>query len=179
MLEKALAFATNAHKGQFRKTKHIPMITHPIRVAAILKESGFSDEVVASGYLHDTVEDTPITIEDIQCEFGAKVARIVAGNTEDKSKSWEERKQHTIDWVKKAPLEIRALIVADKWDNLQSMAEDYSTMGDTLWNSFKRGKEKQRWYFSSVAENVFEGLREEEIPPFFYTYRELVDSFFY
>jgi guanosine-3',5'-bis(diphosphate) 3'-pyrophosphohydrolase len=178
MLEKALQFATKAHEEQYRKTKNVPMITHPIRVADILKNAGFSDEVVAAGYLHDTVEDTPVTIDDIEKEFGIEVARIVAGNTEDKSKSWEDRKQHTIDWVKEAPLEIRALIVADKWDNLKSMVEDYSTMGETLWSSFKRGREKQQWYFSQIAENVFKGLKEEETPEFFHSYRDLVISFF-
>ena len=178
MLEKALQYATKAHEGQYRKTKNVPMISHPIRVAAILKEAGFTDDVVAAGYLHDTVEDTPVTIQDIKNEFGEEVARIVAGNTEDKSKSWEERKQHTIDWVKVAPIEIKALIIADKWDNLQSMVEDYATMGDTLWDSFKRGKEKQQWYFSQVAENAIAGLKQEEIPSFFHSYRELVAAFF-
>lgn len=178
LLEKALQFATKAHEGQYRKTRNVPMISHPIRVAEVLKESGFSNEVVAAGYLHDTVEDTPVTIEEIEDEFGNEVARLVAGNTEDKSKSWEERKQHTIDWVKEAPLEIKALICADKWDNLQSMVEDYSTMGDTLWNSFKKGQEKQKWYFSQVAKNAFVGLKDEEIPSFFHLYQDLVFSFF-
>jgi guanosine-3',5'-bis(diphosphate) 3'-pyrophosphohydrolase len=178
MLQKALHFATKAHEGQFRKTKETPMISHPIRVAKILQESGFPEEVVIAGYLHDTVEDTFVTLEEIKNEYGAEVSRIVAGNTEDKTKTWEERKQHTIDWISEAPLEIRALIIADKWDNLQSMVEDYSEMGDNLWKSFKRGKEKQKWYFSSVAENSIIGLKEEEIPPFFHTYRQLVNSFF-
>lgn len=178
MLDKALTFATKAHEGQFRKTKDIPMITHPIRVAEILKEAGFSEEVIAAGYLHDTVEDTDITLEDIENEFSSDVARIVAGNTEDKNKSWEERKQQTIDWIKDAPLEIRALIIADKWDNLQSMVEDYSDFGETLWDSFKRGKEKQKWYFSNVAQNSLIGLNDEEIPSFFNSYRQLVMAFF-
>lgn len=179
MLQKALEFATEAHKGQFRKTKAVLMITHPIRVAEILQKAGFPCEVVAAGYLHDTVEDTSVTIGDIEREFGLEVARIVAGNTEDKSKTWEERKQHTIDWVKIAPLHIKALIVADKLDNLHSMYEDFLMMGDKLWKVFKRGKEKQKWYFTKIAENASFGLREEEIPSFFKTYEELVCTFFY
>jgi guanosine-3',5'-bis(diphosphate) 3'-pyrophosphohydrolase len=176
LLQKALRYATKAHEGQFRKTKGIPMITHPIRVAEILKDAGFSEEVIAAGYLHDTVEDTTVTIEDIEMEFGSKVASIVAGNTEDKTKSWEERKQHTIDWIKEAP--VRALIIADKWDNLQSMVHDFELMGESLWDSFNRGKEKQSWYFTNVANNSFTGLKEEEIPHFFHSYKQLVKSFF-
>jgi (p)ppGpp synthase/HD superfamily hydrolase len=178
MLEKALDYATKAHEGQFRKTKKVPMITHPIRVAEILRLAGCADEVVAAGFLHDTVEDTPVSLEDISAEFGTEVARIVAGNTEDKTKTWEERKQHTIDWVKDAPVEIRALIVADKWDNLRSMAEDYAEMGESLWASFKRGRDQQKWYFSEIVKNAFIGLKEEEIPEFFYDYQKLVQSFF-
>ena len=95
------------------------------------------------------------------------------------AKTWKERKQHTIDWVKIAPLNIKALIVADKLDNLHSMYEDFLTMGDKLWKVFKRGKEKQKWYFTKIAENASFGLREEEIPSFFKTYEELVCTFFY
>ncbi|NRD80225.1 bifunctional (p)ppGpp synthetase/guanosine-3',5'-bis(diphosphate) 3'-pyrophosphohydrolase [Bacillus sp. BRMEA1] len=177
MIEKALEFAAKAHEGQVRKTNNTPMITHPIQVAEILKANGFADEVVAAGYLHDTVEDTDVTLEDIRHEFGSEVARIVAGNTEDKTKSWEERKQHTIDWIRIAPFEIKALIVADKWDNLKSMAADYEVMGDSLWNCFHRGKENQKWYYSQIAENAFVGLKESEIPSYFYDYRKLVQSF--
>ena len=176
--EKVLAFATKAHEGQMRKSTGTPMIQHPIRVAKTLEEAGFAPEVVYAGFLHDVAEDTIYTLEDIAQEFGQKVADIVAGNTEDKTKSWEERKQHTIDWIKEAPLEIKALIVADKLDNLRSLVEDYQTVGDELWTHFKRGKEKQKWYFTSVAENATIGLEQSKIPAFFHVYSALVQSFF-
>lgn len=175
--EKALAFATIAHEGQTRKGDGTPMISHPIRVAKILELAGFSIETVMAGFLHDVVEDTIYTIEDIEKNFGKEVARIVAGNTEDKEKSWEERKQHTIDWIKEAPLEIRALIVADKLDNLNSLMKDYAEQGEQLWSHFKRGKEKQAWYFTSVAKNMLVDL-QGEVPSFFYEYKEKVSQFF-
>lgn len=176
--EKARVYATKAHEGQMRKSTGTPMIEHPIRVAQQLKETGFSEAVQMAGYLHDTVEDTWVTFEDIEREFGKEVLEIVKGNTEDKEKSWEERKQHTIDSIKDASLEIKALIVADKYDNLKSLAEDYEKLGENLWDAFKRGREKQKWYFSSVATNASVGLSPDEIPAFFHDYQQLVKTFF-
>lgn len=178
LLDRARLFATKAHEGQVRKATNTPMISHPIRVAETLKEAGFSDEVIAAGYLHDTVEDTSVTQEDIFKEFGKEVSLIVQGNTENKDHSWEMRKQHTIDWVAKAPLEIKALIVADKLDNLQSLIKDYETLGEELWTNFKRGKEQQAWYFKGVATNMYKGLNLEKAPLFFALYEQKVEEFF-
>ncbi|MBP0726304.1 bifunctional (p)ppGpp synthetase/guanosine-3',5'-bis(diphosphate) 3'-pyrophosphohydrolase [Bacillus sp. RG28] len=176
--EKARVFAEKAHKGQFRKIGNQEMIAHPIAVAKILEAAGLPEEVVVAGYLHDTVEDTNVSINDIKNEFGVEVARLVEGNTENKELTWEERKQHTIDWVAKAPFEVRALIIADKLDNLQSMIKGYEELGEELWSYFKRGYEQQKWYFSSVCHNVFKDLENDKIPAYFFEYKRLVDSFF-
>src|SRR5699024_1732494 len=112
------------------------------RVAKRLGEAGFSDELVAAGFLHDVVEDTPIEMEEIQRTFGEKVARLVAAHTEDKSKSWKERKQHTIDTVKKADKEVKYLIVADKLDNLLSVEASMDELGDAVWDNFNAGYEE-------------------------------------
>jgi len=176
--EKARIVAEEAHKGQFRKIGNQEMIVHPIAVAKLLEDAGFPEEVVAAGYLHDTVEDTNVTIQDIKNEFGIAVARLVEGNTENKELTWEERKQHTIDWIAKAPYEVRALIIADKLDNLQSMIKGYEELGEVLWSYFKRGYEQQKWYFTSVCQNVFRDLENDKIPAYFLEYRRLVESFF-
>ena len=95
--EKAKLFALNAHKGQIRKSEpDKPMIMHPIDVANILENFDFDDNLIAAGYLHDVVEDTRFTIEDIRENFGDDITNLVETATEpDKSLSWEERKQHT------------------------------------------------------------------------------------
>lgn len=177
----AKALALKVHSGQYRKGDGSPMVTHVIRVAETLEKYGFPEDVVIAGYLHDSVEDTDLTFEDIEKAFGANVRRIVAGNTEDKEKSWTERKQHTIDWIKVAPLEIRALIVADKLDNLRSMMYDYSIQGEELWKVFKKGRTEQSWYFTSVAEGMYtpaDDISVSEFPLYFKEYEELVNSFF-
>ena len=174
-LEKAQQLATKAHENQTRKNSSEPYIEHPKRVAMLLKEAGFPEEVVIAGYLHDVVEDTPITIEDIRDQFGEEVAEIVAYHTEDKTLSWEERKQHTINAFKTAPYHVQALIIADKLDNLQSVVEQYNQMGDKVWDAFKRGKEQQAWYNCSIAKEI---PQLENPPLYFERYKQLVEQFF-
>lgn len=182
-LTQARKYGKEKHEGQTRKTDGTPMFNHPIRVAGILKDAGFDEEVVMAGYLHDTVEDTDATLEEIENLFGKRVAEIVAGNTENKDHSWEERKQHTIDWIAEAPIEVRALIVADKLDNLRSMVKAYQQEGETLFIHFKRGKEEQLWYFKGVADkmrNPADNLFNEkycDFPLYFDTYESLVTNF--
>ena len=100
--EKAKEFAIKAHEGQVRKSEpEKPMIMHPIAVAKILEDYGYDDNVVAAGYLHDVVEDTKYTLDDIQNEFGSDIKNLVDTASEpDKSLSWEDRKKHTINIIK-------------------------------------------------------------------------------
>ena len=121
MKEKAKLFAIRAHMGQVRKSEpDKPMIMHPIGVGQLLESFGYDDNVVAAGYLHDVVEDTKYTIEDIEKEFGSDIASLVMGASEpDKSLSWEERKKHTIKETEKLPLRNKLVICADKINNLE------------------------------------------------------------
>lgn len=177
----AKSLALKVHSGQYRKGDGSPMVTHVIRVAETLEKYGFPEDVIIAGYLHDTVEDTDLTLDDIEKSFGANVRRIVAGNTEDKEKSWTERKQHTIDWIREAPLDIRALIVADKLDNLRSLMQDYAIQGEEIWKVFKKGRAEQTWYFTSIAEGMYtpaDNINPEDFPPYFTEYELLVKTFF-
>ncbi|MBM7694622.1 (p)ppGpp synthase/HD superfamily hydrolase [Peribacillus deserti] len=173
LITEARQFAINAHQGQKRKLRETPYVQHPVNVAAILQKEKYAVEVIAAGLLHDVVEDTHYTINDIRERFGDKVALLVSSNTEDKQLTWEERKAHTISSAKIAAPEVKALIGADKLDNLRSILLEYELQGDSIWTHFKRGKEKQRWYYSGVSEALFENLETEDIPSFFYELREL------
>ncbi|PLR75753.1 phosphohydrolase [Bacillus sp. V3-13] len=155
LIDKALQVASKAHQNQFRKQTDIPYISHPATVGMLLLKGGYSEEIVAAGILHDTVEDTDITIQDIKHEFGLKIAEIVEGCSEpDKSLSWEERKEHTIEFLKSASVEIRAVACADKLHNLQSIRREYEHVGDTVWNRFKRGRQQQEWYYRSLVDSL-------------------------
>jgi (p)ppGpp synthase/HD superfamily hydrolase len=158
----AIEFAVRSHGGvrQCRKGTSIPYIVHPLGVARILIEVGAPESVVIAGLLHDTVEDTPVTVKQIERRFGPKVARLVSGASEpDKSDSWENRKRHTVEYLKSAPLDAVLVSAADKLDNIRSIREDIDRHGEAVWSRFNRPKQDQRWYFKSLNEVFGERLR--------------------
>lgn len=178
MKQQAKEFAENAHKGQRRKNTNVPYITHPIRVAKRLESIQASDELICAAYLHDVVEDTPVEIEDIEHQFGPRIAYLVAAHTEDKSKSWQERKQHTIDTIKHAEKEVKYLIVADRLDNLLDLEKDLQKMGKHVWENFNAPYDKQKWYNESIAKNMYVGLNKEDVPPFFSDFEQAIRRIF-
>lgn len=176
--DKAKAFAIKAHEGQHRKTSKEPYITHPIRVAERLETIDSSEDLICAGYLHDVVEDTPYEMEDIRKHFGKKVQELVSAHTEDKSKSWRERKAHTIAMIKHADKNVKYLIVADKLDNLLELEKEIKLHGPAVWNAFNAGRDQQKWYNQSIVENMCHGLKDDEIPPFFSMYKDAVKRVF-
>lgn len=175
---KAKKFAIKAHENQKRKhCPEKPMIVHPLNVANILSEYGFDDNVVAAGYLHDVVEDTKYTIDDINKRFGSDISSLVMGDTEpDKSLSWEERKQHTIDSIKKLDLRHKAVICADKISNLEDFRIDSEIAGEYDFSAFKRGFSKQKWYYTEIYNSLI--YQQDNNLPMFIRLKELIDDIF-
>lgn len=152
LINKALEFAARAHLEQIRKGTDTPYISHPYAVGMILARSGCHEPVIIAGILHDTLEDTLVTLDDIRLEFGDDVASIVDGCSEpDKSLSWEERKQHTLDELRHAPQSVQLVACADKLHNISSMIEEHVRIGDELWQRFNRGKSEQQWYYRGLV----------------------------
>ncbi len=176
---KARKFAIKAHKGQVRKSdKDKPMIIHPINVANILKEYDFDQNVISAGYLHDVVEDTKYEIENIKKMFGEDIASLVWGaSEEDKSLSWEERKEHTIEKTKTLDLRHKAVICADKISNLEDLRILYELNGESVFSSFKRGFESQKWYYTEVYNSLI--MNEDKNYPMFIRLKEIIDYIFY
>lgn len=163
MIEKAIEFAAVKHEGQVRKGTNIPYIVHPFAVALLLQKENQRDEVIAAGVLHDTLEDTDTTKEELLKQFGEEVLWLVMGATEpDKSLSWEERKLHTIEQLHLRSNEEVALIVADKLHNLRSIQQDVTEKGEEVWSRFNRGKRDQSWYYMGIVQALVD--RKKEIP---------------
>lgn len=122
LVEKAREFATTVHEGQYRDGKvRIPYITHPAEVAELVKAYGASEEAVCAAWLHDTVEDTETTLEDIEREFGKKVASIVAEVTDNPEHTRAQKKAAQIEHASQYS-ECAALIKwADKTSNVRSL----------------------------------------------------------
>lgn len=159
LIEKADQLAVRAHEGQTRKESGAPYIMHPRAVAETLKTHGFRDEVIAAALVHDTVEDTSVTVEDVRRELGEEVARLVEPVTHDDSLSWEEKKQKYIDTVRAASDEVKAISVADKIHNAQSFISGYAEQGKDMWKYFNRGREKKLWFEEAMLKMLQETWR--------------------
>jgi len=161
IVSKALVFATEHHQHQHRKGTKIPYMVHLLNVCKLVAENNCSDDVLAAALLHDVVEDTDVTIEQVAASFGDTVAEIVKGATEldklekkaiEKERSWQERKAHTIHFLQhEATIDQLLVSGADKLDNLRAIAYDHSRIGEILWQRFNASKEQQEWYYSSLA----------------------------
>ena len=176
--EMAKIFAILAHKGQVRKSEpDKPMIMHPISVGMILEEYGCEDSVIAAGYLHDVVEDTKYTIDDIEKEFGKEIAELVmAASESDKSLPWEERKKETIEKTKTLPLKKKFVICADKINNLEDLGNKFAKSGKRDFSNFNRGEEQQKWYYTNIYKSLIYG--EDKNLPIFIRLKDALDSVF-
>lgn len=146
LYERVLTVAVGAHKEQVRKHDGSPYVIHPIMVARILERSGFGEEVQAAGLVHDVLEDTAMTEEDLRRLVSDEVVDIVTAVSEDKDLPWEERKEHYIASVVAAGESVWAVSVADKIHNAESLITHYEKVGPAVWQVFNRGKEKKVWF---------------------------------
>jgi len=155
LIDWAIEVAVKAHRKQVRKGTTIAYITHPFAVSVMLAKAGCSEEVIAAGILHDTVEDAGVKTDFIREEFGEKVASIVEKCTEpDKRRPWNKRKKHHLDSLKDAVLDVKFVACADKLHNIRTIASEYSRVGDRVWRRFRRGREEQRWYYTSLVDSL-------------------------
>jgi len=152
LLLKALAFAAYKHRDQRRKDADAsPYINHPIALADVLvNEGGVTDvEVLCAALLHDTVEDTATTHEELVNAFGSRIARIVAEVTDDKRLPKAERKRLQIEHAPSISDEAKLVKLADKLCNLRDVADRPPAKWDL---------ERRREYFE-WAKQVIDGLR--------------------
>lgn len=162
-LEKAYRYASEAHSGQYRKGTKIPYFTHIITTMNYCMELTDDIEILQAAILHDTVEDTSVTLEDLRRDFGERVARIVEADTEDKlrdrpaDETWEVRKQTTVSHLKDRPSDSKMVILADKTANAESLFKEWQRLGDTVWDKFNmKDRKKQEWYFRAIADCLVE-----------------------
>ena len=161
MVEKAVNFATKAHEGQFRKGTKCPYIVHPLEVGKIVSTMTDDEEVISAAILHDTIEDCEgVTKDVLEEEFGKHVADLVAQESENKTKTWIERKGETVCHMKDAPREVKMIALADKLSNLRDIDRDYIQMGEELWNKFHMKKKKMiGWYYRGMRDALYDDFK--------------------
>ena len=181
VLDRAIVFATKAHEGQFRRGTQIPYILHPMEAAAIVGTMTTDEETIAGAVLHDVVEDTATTVEEVMELFGERVGSLVASESENKREdlpsefTWKIRKQETLDHLKTASVEVKMIALGDKLSNMRAIYRDYQTIGDELWQRFnQKDKNEHYWYYSSIAECI----SELNNYPVYKEYQELLEKTF-
>ena len=157
LFEKAIRFAIDAHKGQKRKDG-IPFIFHPLEDAAIVATMTTDEAVLAAAVLHDTVEDTDVTSEDILKNFGERVHELVAHETEDKrpalhpSETWKIRKKESLEVLEKSEdPAVKMLWLGDKLSNMRAFRRREEQLGDEMFSGFNNCDPlEQKWYYETV-----------------------------
>ena len=161
-IEEAIIYATVMHQGKVRKLGSSPYILHPLEVAQILSTMTDDQDVITAGILHDIVEDTDGTLQEIKKRFGERVAFLVSSESENaypeesRSESWKRRKEESLKVLKDTDDQgVRMLWLADKLANVRSVARNYSENGDKVWESFhQRDQKMHHWYYRTVAEQL-------------------------
>ncbi len=154
-LDDALCWAATAHRGQVRRGSGVPYVEHVVAVAMILDRLGFAEDVVIAGLLHDLVEDTEASLDDVQNRFGPVVADLVASCSEVKldaqgqKRPWIDRKRDHLAALADASIEARAVILADKLHNLLSIARDLRA-GRPVWSLFHADRASVLWYYRTA-----------------------------
>ena len=161
LFDRAIIFAVKAHTGATRKGSKTPYIVHPLEVAAIAATLTSDEEVLAACVLHDTIEDTPVTAEELRREFGERVLSLVLSDTENKretlppAETWELRKQETLIALEHASKEQLILALSDKLSNMRAIFRGYLERGDGVFEIFHvKDKAKQARYYRGIAERL-------------------------
>lgn len=164
LFDKAAVFATKAHADTERRGKGFPYIIHCFEAAEIVATLTTDQEILAAAVLHDTVEDTDVTIDQIRVEFGDRVARLVDNESEKRSatpeteeeqvKSWRGRKVEAISRIAESSFDSKMVALGDKLSNMRAIARDYRVLGDKLWDRFHapNGKADHEWHYRRLAE---------------------------
>ena len=181
LLDRAIIFAVKAHAGTERKGKGFPYIIHPMEAMEIVATMTSDQELLAAAALHDTVEDTDVTLEDLKAEFGDRVAMLVAYESEEKNpevsarESWHARKQAAIERLARAPHDAKIVALGDKLSNMRTIARDYAVQGDALWDRFNTNDPKEHmWHYRGLADS----LRELESTEAYQEFESLVNQVF-
>ncbi len=182
-IQKAIIFATKKHEKQKRKGTDIPYIVYPMEVMQILTDLDCKEIVIIAGILHDTLEDTDTQPKEIEEIFGNEVLEIVQSESEDKTKTWKERKQTTIDNLKSSSIDTKLVCFADKFSNIRSIYGDNLVIGNKVWDRFHAKKDDIEWYYRSIAEaleNISSeyDFNKERIEKLYKEFKDTIDAVF-
>ena len=163
LLDRAIIFAVQAHHNTERRGKGFPYIVHPMEAVEIVSTITADQELLAAAALHDTIEDTDVTVEQIREAFGNRVAELVHAESDQftegvsEEDSWHDRKQAAIDRLATASHDAKIVAMGDKLSNMRAIWRDYQIKGDELWNIFHvKDKASHEWHYRGLAKSLSE-----------------------
>ena len=163
LLDRAIVFAVRAHHNTERRGKGFPYIVHPMEAVEIVATITSDQELLAAAALHDTIEDTNVTVDELRREFGDHIADLVFAESDQfaegvsEEDSWHDRKQAAITRLKNAPHDAKIVAMGDKLSNMRAIARDYAMKGDELWNIFHvKNKADHEWHYRGLADSLSE-----------------------
>lgn len=177
-IELAIRAASILHKDQVRKgSVPIPYVSHLFAVALILMDYTDDEDVIIAALLHDTLEDTDYTAQELQEDFGGKVREYVEALTEpqdnkDKNYSWLERKQHYAKHLRKAPKESLLIAAADKIHNMRSIVEEYYDDHARFLSEFQGSLKDRVMMYQDIANAINRGLDSKILDEFNHVFDE-------
>ena len=159
LVSEAIAFAVKVHDGMRRKKSDIPYILHPLEAATIVGTMTSDPYVIAGAVLHDVVEDTDTTIEEIEEKFGKRVRDLVESETENKrpnipaNESWRIRKEESLAVLKQTDdIGVLMIWLGDKLANMRSIYRELQIIGPTMWEKFnQKDVNEHAWYYYSIV----------------------------
>ena len=181
LLDRAIIFAVKAHAGTERRGKGFPYIVHPMEAMEIVSTMTADQELLAAAALHDTVEDTDVTVEQLRLEFGDRIADLVDVESDvmdegvSEEDSWRARKEAGIRRLARAGRDAKIIALGDKLSNMRAIARDYAAQGDAFWSIFHAKDPKQHaWRYRALAD----AMRELEGTVAFSEFESLIDKVF-
>ena len=165
LLDRAIIFAVNAHHNTERRGKGFPYIVHPLEAVEIVATITPDQELLAAAALHDVIEDTDVTLDQLRAEFGDRIADLVHSesdqvdgelfNGENEEETWHARKQAAIYRLAAAPHDAKIVAMGDKLSNMRAIARDYKLKGDALWSIFHvKDKASHEWHYRGLAASL-------------------------
>lgn len=163
LLDRAIIFAVKAHAGTERRGKGFPYIVHPMEAVEIVSTITPDQELLAAAALHDVVEDTGISADDLRREFGDRIADLVVAESDvftegvSEEDSWHARKRAAIERLSRASRDAKIVAMGDKLSNMRAIARDYAEQGDKLWSIFHAKDPKDHeWHYRGLADALKE-----------------------
>ena len=154
-LDRAILFAVKSHAGAERRGKGFPYIVHPMEAMAIAATMTADQEVLAAAALHDVVEDTEVTLDDIRAQFGDRVARLVDTESDrlNEGLDWLARKEDSLKRLKEASRDEKIVALGDKLSNMRAIARDYTSEGEIFWDRFRvKDKSVHGWRYHALLD---------------------------